>query len=270
MRTHTVQGLLDGLNEFVPFSLAEEWDNVGLMIGDPEAVVSGVLIGLDPCLSLLKEAVASGVNTVVSHHPLIFHPVKSINLATVEGQLISFVIRHELNVIACHTNFDLVAGGVSHILAETLGIEAGKPLVQKKCDADCGFGWIGALTTPQAGEVFLEMIARNLQQPNLLVAGSVPSQVVRVAVCGGSCGDFARIAMGQGADILITSEIKHSQARWAEDAGMCLVDASHFSTENIALTGLQEFICESMDFPEVHLSQIQDRPLRGYRELLEK
>jgi dinuclear metal center YbgI/SA1388 family protein len=259
-----VQGLLDGLNEFAPFSLAEEWDNVGLMIGHPDVVVSGVLIGLDPCLALLAEAVAVGANTVVTHHPLIFHPVTSINLATVEGKLISFALGHGLNIIGCHTNFDLIPAGVSHLLAETLGVEAGGPLVPKKCDVDCGFGWIGTLAEVQSGKDFLEMAAGKLGQPNLLVAGDLPSQVARVAVCGGSCGDFAEIAMKQGADIFITSEIKHSQARWAEDAGICLVDAGHFSTENIALTGLLKFMDESMGVSDVQLSQTQSRPLRDY------
>ncbi len=266
MKNTTVQGLLDRLNEFAPFSLAEKWDNVGLMIGHLETEVSGVLIGLDPCLALFDEAVAMGANTVITHHPLLFHPVKKIDLATVQGQLISFVITHKLNVIGCHTNFDQVVGGVSDLLARKLGVVAGAPL--SKRDDDCGFGWLGELETVLAGDVFLKMVSEKLKQPNMLVAGKVPAQVARIAVCGGSCGGFAELAMQQGADVFITSELKHSQARWAEDAGMCLVDAGHFSTENMALAGLQKFICESTGLPDVQLSKTQDRPLRGYHELI--
>lgn len=264
--TTTVQGLLDGLNEFMPFSLAEKWDNVGLMIGNPTTEVSGVLIGLDPCLSLLKEAVSSPVNTVVTHHPLLFHPLKKIDLTTVQGKLISFAIKNDLNIIGCHTNFDQVAGGVSDLLGRALGIKNGAPLTRKQCESECGFGWLGKLDTPRAGDDFLHMVAEKLKQPNMLVAGAVPAQVSCVAVCGGGCGDLAELAMNKGADIFITSEIKHSQARWAEDAGMCLLDAGHFSTENIALSGLQAYLAESMGMHDVQLSQIQNRPLRGYLE----
>jgi dinuclear metal center YbgI/SA1388 family protein len=262
----TVQGLWDGLNEFAPFSLAEKWDNVGLMVGHPDREVSGVLIGLDPCLALFDEAVAAGVNTVVTHHPLIFHPVKKIDLATVEGRLISFAITHELNIIGCHTNFDVVPDGVSHVLAKKLGIDNGAPLTHIECETECGFGWLGEMTEAMAGPDFLQMVAQQLRQPNILVAGRLPKQVKTVALCGGSCGDFAALAMQRGADVFLTSELKHSQARWAEDAGMCLIDCGHFSTENVALASLQTFIHEVMGVPDVHLSQSQDRPLRGYLE----
>ncbi len=268
MKTATVQGILDGLNDFAPFALAEKWDNVGLMVGHPEADVSGVLIGLDPCLALFEEAVAAGANTVVTHHPLLFHPVKKIDLATVEGRLISFAITRQLNIIGCHTNFDVVVDGVSHVLARVLGIENGKPLTRKEGGAGCGFGWLGEMAAAMAADDFLKMVAEQLQQPNILVAGRVPQQVRNIAVCGGSCGDLAPLAQQQGADVFITSEIKHSQARWAEDAGMCLLDCGHFSTENRALVSLQKFLQGDMELADVHLSQTQDRPLRGYLELV--
>jgi putative NIF3 family GTP cyclohydrolase 1 type 2 len=181
--------------------------------------------------------------------------------------LIAFVISHQLNIIGCHTNFDQILGGVSDLLAQELGVVGGEPLLRKKCDTPCGFGWIGDLAKFVEGAAFVEMVAKTLAQPNLMVAGPVPDVIRRVAVCGGSCGDFAGAAQKQGADVFITSEIKHSQARWAEDAGMCLLDAGHFSTENKTLIGLLNYMVESMGLANVQLSQTQDRPLRGYLEL---
>ncbi len=270
LKTTTVQGLLDGLNDFAPFALAAKWDNVGLMVGHPKAKVEKILIGLDPCMALFEEAVARGVTTVISHHPLIFQPLKRIDIATVAGRLVAFAITKQLNIIGCHTNFDQIAGGISDLLARALGVETGVPLQPAQGDAGCGFGWIGDLATPLAGDAFLHLVAQKLAQPDLLVAGLVPERVCRVAVCGGSCGDFAMAAQDQGADVFITSEIKHSQARWAEDAGMCLVDGGHFSTENMSLVGLQEYLAESMGLADVYLSQRQGRPLRGYLEIIGK
>lgn len=268
MKTTTLQGLLDGLNDFAPFALAEKWDNVGLMIGHPESNVSGVLLGLDPCLALFEEARAASINTVVTHHPLLFHPVKKIDLSTVEGRLISFALRHQLNIIGCHTNFDVVPDGVSHVLAQEIGLGNGETLTRKECETSCGFGWLGTLDKAVGSADFLAMVALKLNQPNILVAGTVPEAIQTVAVCGGGCGDLAPLAQERGADVFITSEIKHSQARWAEDAGMCLIDCGHFSTENVALKSLQGFMTESLGLANVKLSQTQDRPLRGYLEVV--
>lgn len=266
----TVQGLLAELNEFSPFSLAEKWDNVGLMIGHPSATVSGVLLGLDPCLTLLAEAVSRGLNTIITHHPLLFHPVKKIDLATVEGRMIAFVLQHDLNVIACHTNFDQISGGVSELLARRLGVLVGKPLLPKEKGGECGFGFIGDLDSAYSGADFIRMAVKKLDQPNLMIAGEIPEMVNRIAVCGGSCGDLATVALEKGADIFLTSEVKHSLARWAEDAGACLVDGGHFSTENLALVGLYDFLHTSMGSLDVQLTQSQDRPLRGYVEVLQR
>ncbi len=239
-----VKDLLGFLDSYAPFALAENWDNVGLMVGDAAAEVSGVFIGLDATLDLFAEARAAGCNTIINHHPLLFHPPKQILTSTVQGRLIREALLADLHVIACHTNLDVVPGGVNDALASRLGLLDTVPLIGRDCAEDCGFGRLGVLAEAMAGQAFMAHLAAVLEQPDILVAGRLPESIERLAVCGGSCGDFGPQAQAAGAQLLITSEVKHSQARWAEDAGFCLVDCGHFATENVVVPLLYEKIAD--------------------------
>lgn len=263
----TVKDLLDFLDGYAPFSLAESWDNVGLMVGDPTATVSGIFVSLDPTLNVFDEARASGCNTLVSHHPLLFHPLKQILTNTVQGRLLKQALLDDLNIIACHTNLDVVPGGVSDALAAKIGLRETEPLVGRDCSTSCGFGRIGDVDAAMSGHRFLENLRSSLGGPDIMVAGVLPETIARVAVCGGSCGEFGVQAQDRGAQLLITSEVKHSQARWAEEAGFCLVDCGHFATENVVLPILVEKIAAfaGSTLP-VKASASQSRPLRSYSD----
>lgn len=261
----TVKELLAFLDRYAPFSLAESWDNVGLMVGSPATAVSGILVSLDPTLDVFAEAKASGCNTIISHHPLLFQPLKQIITNSVQGRLLRQALLDDLNIIACHTNLDVVPGGVNDALAAQIGMTKTEPLVGRDCATSCGFGRIGVLQEAMAGMQFLQHLGASLNQPDILVAGVVPEKIERVAVCGGSCGEFGPQAQEGGAQALITSEVKHSQARWAEEAGFCLIDCGHYATENVVVPLLREevaaFCGESVP---VKATTRQHRPLRSF------
>lgn len=261
--TLTVQQVLNALDDFAPFSLAADWDNVGLQIGKPTSTVSGICLALDPSCDLLKESCRLGLNTIVTHHPLLFHPLKQLRTDYPLGRMIHQAMINDLTIIACHTNLDVVPHGVSAVLAEVLGLVNCQPLQQMASDPSCGFGRIGKLPTPISGAEFIDQAAQALDQPNISVAGDIPLTVQQVAVCGGSCGELAELANQQGAQIFVSAEIKHSQARWAEDAGICLLDAGHFNTEQVIIPPLANRL-ESLFGKEVPIktSQRQQRPLQ--------
>jgi dinuclear metal center YbgI/SA1388 family protein len=121
--------LVDLLDRLYPFALAEEWDNVGLIVGDSKAEVSGVLMCLDVTHDVLDEAVASGCNVVLTHHPVIFKSIKRLNAAELQGGLVARAFKHGLNLIALHTNLDSAVGGLNDTLCELLGLHDVKPLV---------------------------------------------------------------------------------------------------------------------------------------------
>ena len=234
----TVENLLDILDDIAPFAQAAEWDNVGLMLGDPQQQVSGILLGLDPTRDLLDQAIGRGLNTILTHHPLIFHPLKTVRPDQPLGSLIKKGLGNELNILACHTNLDVVPDGVSDVLARRLGLKNLVPLQQTGPEEHIGYGRLGILTEPQNGSDFLTRLGKTLGLSVLLVAGQVPETVTRVAVCGGSGSELAEAAFAAGADIYLTAEIKHATARWAEANNFCIIDGSHFATENIIIQPL--------------------------------
>lgn len=261
-----LKDLLVYLGQLAPWELAEPWDNVGLMIGDPGQEITGLLIALDPTLQVLEEAILKKANTILTHHPLIFHPLKSINTATPSGQFLKKAFNHEIAVISCHTNLDIISDGVSDALARALDLRNCRPLKPAGTDGKMGFGKIGFLPAPMKGEAFLRHTEQQLNLQGLLLAGPLPQSVSTVAVCGGSGSDFADTALQSGADVYITAELKHSVARWAEDSNFCIIDAGHFATENIMIPALHKKICaffsENNNPVPVFASQIQNSPLR--------
>ncbi|MCF6291051.1 MAG: Nif3-like dinuclear metal center hexameric protein [Desulfobacterales bacterium] len=225
----TVQDILYSIEEIAPSSLAETWDNVGLLVGSPSQEVSGLLVALDPTEEVLNEALARGANTIITHHPLIFHPLKAVVIDEPVGRFLKQALAENIAVVGCHTNLDVIAGGVSDALAAALKLQDTRPLADTA--ADIGFGRIGTLAEPVPGEMLISRVSAALSLPGVNVAGPLPAMVETVAVCGGSGSDLAGAAYRAGAQLYLTGEIKHSTARWAEASGFCLVDGGHFATE---------------------------------------
>ncbi|WP_051309331.1 Nif3-like dinuclear metal center hexameric protein [Desulfogranum japonicum] len=246
-----VHDLLTILQDIAPASLAESWDNVGLLVGSPDTPVTGLLIGLDPCSAVIDEAISNGCNLIITHHPVIFRPLKAVHTHTFPGNVIARAMQHNIALIGCHTNLDATSGGVSDILGQALGLGGMRPLIPNQgksdCLQSCGLGRIGTCATPMSAEAFVSLLYNALSPPWLLEAGLRPNSIETVAVCGGSCGDFAETALQQGADVFITAEIKHSVARWAEEAGLWLIDGGHFATEQPAVPVLGKRLQKEFD-----------------------
>jgi dinuclear metal center YbgI/SA1388 family protein len=238
-----VKDLLAVLDAIAPFGLAEKWDNVGLMAGDPNQPVRGVLAALDPAEDLLREAEAIGTNVILTHHPLIFHPLKSIRLDQPIGRFLAAALRQETAVIGCHTNLDVIRQGVSDELAARLGLVASEPLADfersgEGTEPSIGFGRLGRYPDSLSGPEFLERIFTGLEVAAVQVAGRLPERIDTVAVCGGSGSGLVETAWRLGAQVLVTGEVKHSEARWAEASGFCVIDAGHYPTENVVIPAL--------------------------------
>ena len=233
----TVRDFLTILQHITPEYLAEEWDNVGLLVGDPQQPVHRILLALDPTCALIDQARNGQYDLIITHHPIIFRPLKAIRTDTPAGRFITTAACGHISVIACHTNLDSIQGGVSDHLAQALGLVDSKPLVpsRKGCDLDCGLGRLGIYPAPITADAFLARIRQTCAPPWILEAGPRPDRVATVAVCGGSCSDLAEIAFDLGADVFLTAEVKHSVACWAADAGLWLLDAGHFATESPAM-----------------------------------
>ncbi len=244
-----------------------------MLVGNPSQKVEKILLALDPSSTLIESGAELQCDLIITHHPAIFRPLPSLRTDHPTGHFIARALQENIAVIGCHTNLDSVAGGVSDVLAQNLGLIQTQPLVPSNQDCShekpCGLGRIGSFPTPVSAESFIEKIMHGCSPPWLLEAGPRPNQVKKVAVCGGSCGDFAELAYNMGADAFITAEIKHSVARWAEDARFWIIDGGHFATENPAITvfqkQLQKIAEENNLTVEIILSS-QEAPLRLVEE----
>ncbi|MFT5727635.1 MAG: dinuclear metal center YbgI/SA1388 family protein [Desulforhopalus sp.] len=234
--TARVIDILNNLELKAPFQLAESWDNVGLLIGNPEQHVTGVIAGLDPTNELIDEAINSNCNTIITHHPIIFKPLASINTGTPEGKLLQKILSHNIAVIGCHTNFDSAEEGVSDVLGQRLGLNNLAPLITPSgAPTGTGLGRIGSYEAGLTAAAFTKRLLAALELEGVQVTGPIPEIITTVAVCGGSGSDFAKTAFQQGADVYISAEIKHSTAIWARENEFCIIDGTHYATEKPAV-----------------------------------
>lgn len=245
--TVRVEDILNSLNALAPFNLAEPWDNVGLLVGNPGQEVTAILAGLDPTTSLIDEAIILGANTVITHHPVIFKPLQAINTSAPNGRLLEKALTNRIAIIGCHTNFDSAHDGVSSILAEQLGLDSHAPLIPTSQGnlADSGIGRIGSYRPPLSAVEFLQRVLDVLGQDSVQVAGTLPEKIATVAVCGGSGSEFAVHARTRGAEVYLSAEIKHNTAIWAIESDFCIIDGTHFSTEKPAVAFLVRMLSQA-------------------------
>ena len=341
-RTVRIQDLVGLVHSLFPPSLAEEWDNCGLQIGDPAAQVERVLVALDPTEAALARAVGVGAGMLLTHHPLLLRPLRSVTPVDEAGRVVLAAAREQVAILAAHTNLDRAAGGLNDWLAARLGLATCQPLaagdadllklvvfvpagheepvaealfaagagtiggydrcsfrsagtgtfrpgpgsqpfqgqvgqteaaaelrletilpralVNKALDKlrrahpyeevafdliplanrrpDVGLGRIGRLASPCDLEAFAVQVKAALGCSHLRLAGATPAQVAKVAVCGGSGASLIGEAARQGADVLVTGDVKYHEARLAESLGLALIDAGHFATERLVVPEL--------------------------------
>ena len=229
-----IKELLQTLEGFAPSALAEKWDNVGLLVGSPDNSVTSILIGLDPTLSLVEEAIAISADTIITHHPVIFKPLSAIDTSNPGGLLLQKALSHNINIIGAHTNLDSAVDGVNDVLAGGLGLSNLEPLMPSEEGSASGLGRIGTYPEPVDPREFLNKVFSLLKLESLNVAGTIPEKIRTVAVCGGSGSEFAEQAYKRGADVYLSAEIKHSTAIWAKEVGFAIIDGTHYATEKPA------------------------------------
>ena len=261
MMSVRIHHLLAHLHRLAPPELAEAWDNVGLIAGDGGEEIENVLVCLDVTLAAIDEAIHKNCQAIVSHHPPIFKPLSRIDLAEPTGQILRLALVHGIALIACHTNLDSAAGGVSDALAQALGLHGTSPLQTIPAHANAGLGRIGSFSPPVTAKEFLRRAAAITANPALLVTGILPETISRAAVCGGSGSEFAPLARRLGAEVYLAGEIKHSTALWARDSGFCLIDGGHWGTERLAVDILADWL-HGLDGITVHRAESEQPPFK--------
>lgn len=233
------------LERLAPPALAEDYDNVGLLIGDEHAEVTKVLISLDTDESVAREAAELGAQLVLSHHPLIFRPAKNIIKQSGFGRTVYTLIQNNISLYAMHTNFDSVSGGLGdYFLAQ---ICPQKAFGCMEGEFPNGIGRIAELKDNIPLAVLLEKIKQNFGMEQIRYVGSENTPVRKIAVCNGGGADFTDTAAQMGADVYISGDFKYHHARFAYENRLCLVEIPHYEAEIIFSRYLRERLNKEFD-----------------------
>ena len=228
----TVKDILQFLETIAPAYMKESWDKIGLNCGRLDQPVTTVLVALDPFTHVCHEAKKAGAQLLLTHHALIWEP-GFITDETETGRNTLYLIENHIAHINAHTNLDQAPGGVNDTLAEVLGLENIRLVTPSGLDTNGNpYGLLRQGTVPaQTLEQFLAHVKSVLGCPGLRYINS-GRPVHRVAVGGGSCADFLQQVIDAGCDTFVTSDVKYNQFWEAKEAGIRLIDAGHFYTEN--------------------------------------
>ncbi len=256
-----VREIASAIEEFAPLRLQESYDNAGLQVGDPEAEVSAVLLCLDVTEDILEEARRRSCSMVVSHHPLIFHGLKSLTGADETQRLVMQAFRNNIAIYSAHTNLDSAWDGVSHEMAHTIGVENLRPLEPSEPDGTTGLGVIGDLPATPKLEL-LRRIKDKFQVKCLKYsAGKRQLVVKKVALCGGSGASLIQTAIAAGADMFVTADIKYHDFTGYGDS-ILLADIGHFESELCSERIFSRLIREKFPDMVVYFPESEKNPVK--------
>jgi dinuclear metal center YbgI/SA1388 family protein len=240
------------LENFAPARLAEDWDNVGLLVGDPQQAVRRVMTCLTITPASAAEAVREKVDVIITHHPLPFRPLKQLTTAATPGRLLLDLIRAGIAIHSPHTAFDSALTGINQRLAEGLGLQQIQPLVPNPRDAQqLGSGRFGRFGEPKPLAQVAEVLKRFLNIATLQAVGNSDQLVTQAAVACGSAGSFLQPAMQAGCELLVTGETTFHTCLEAEASGVALLLPGHYASERFAVERLAEVL--ALQFPALNV-----------------
>lgn len=243
------------VEKIAPKSWAEDWDNVGLLVGDASRRVERILLTLDATLEIIEEAKERNAQLILAHHPIMFRPLKNLRSDNQAAQIPIQLLKAEIAYYAAHTNLDQSVYSSSWTLGNTLGLERMEVLVPF-ANEDRGYGIIGYLPTSESLESIVSKIKKYFQtlqlefndlndqnKVELFRLEEKPQQKIRkIAILNGSGGSFIPKAIFKGADLLITGDVDHHGALDAREAGMAVLDIGHFTSEIPMVKTLADYL----------------------------
>ena len=225
------------IQSWAPEEIAWDQDNVGLQVGSAERKVKNILLALDLNMNVVEEAVKKDCNIIITHHPLLFNPLRKIDTDLDKtSRLVEKLIKHNITLFSAHTNLDFTKDGVSFELAKTIKLKNIRFLsIFKSIEkVDYGIGAIGELKDSMNQKEFLSYISNSLGITNFRYTKGKENKIKTVAVCGGSGSEIIPAAVKKGADAFITADIKY-HTFFDNEEKILLIDAGHYETEIFSL-----------------------------------
>ena len=253
----SLQQIINFLRRFAPVELAEEWDNVGLLVGVKAGNVSRIMTCLTLTPDVAREAIEKQADLVVSHHPVMFRPIQRLTDESVEGTMLWEVIRHGIAVYSPHTGYDSAAEGINQQLATLLQLQEVAPLRPLPSAEDTpaeprtafGAGRYGRLPQPVTLGEFLQTVKQQLRIENLQYVGSLDARIEQVGIACGAAAEFLTDAHRLGCQLLLTGEARFHDCLHARGLGMAMVLPGHYASERPAMEVLAGIL--TGEFPEL-------------------
>ncbi|MCR9117960.1 MAG: Nif3-like dinuclear metal center hexameric protein [bacterium] len=251
------------LETFAPHRLAEDWDNVGLLVGDSERACDRVMTCLTVTPATVAEAIDRKADLVVSHHPFPFRPLKRITRETTAGSMLLDLIAAGVAIYSPHTAFDSAKLGINSVFADRLGLINVRPLTPRKDDPDqLGAGRQGEFSEPITIQSLAERLGKFVNISHAKVVGDAQSLVRRVAIACGAAGEFLGPAIEAGNNLLITGETSFHTCLEAEAQNVGLLLTGHFASERFGVEHLAGVVSEAFPEATVWCSETERDPVK--------
>lgn len=211
---------------------AEEWDNVGLLIGDYDKEIKKIQFSLDATIEAIENAISNGVDMIITHHPIIFKAIKNIRQQDALGKKIRELIKKDINVYCIHTNLDSTKNGLNDYVLKKLGYEESKILdfVEEK---DCGIGRVYTLDKEMILSEYIKLIKEKLNISNVrVISKNINRKIKKIALINGSAMSYWRLAKIKNIDLFITGDVGYHDALDALENNLDVLDFGHYESEN--------------------------------------
>lgn len=228
-----VKDIVSILEKKYPKNNAENWDNVGLLVGKLNQEVRKIQFSIDATENAIENAVKNGVDMIITHHPMIFKPIKSVTTMDILGKKIIKLIENKKSLYAMHTNLDSSKGGLNDYILHLLDVKESKIIDVNETDNEAGIGRIYTLSEKVTLEKYAEFIKKKLKIKNIrVICENKEKSIRKIALINGSGMSYWRKVKSLGADLFITGDVGYHEALDAKEAGINIFDIGHFESEN--------------------------------------
>jgi len=246
--------IINVIENTYPKQAALEWDNVGLLVGRTEKKVDKIYVALDATDEVIDAAIASGADMLVTHHPLIFTPMKKITDEHFIGNRVVKLLQHDISYYAMHTNYDVL--GMAKLSGEMLRLHEEDVFEVTDSEQNIGIGRIGKLEREMTLGECCEWVKKAFELPSVRVFGDVNKKVVCAAISPGSGKHMSDVAIEKGADVLITGDIDHHEGIDAVSRGLAIIDAGHYGLEYIFIEDIVKYLKQNLKKVTVEQAEI--------------
>jgi dinuclear metal center YbgI/SA1388 family protein len=248
------------LESLAPLSLQASYDNAGLIVGNEEQEITGILICLDSVEDVLEEAIQKSCNLVIAHHPIVFRGLKKLNGKNYVERTLIKAIKNDIAIYAAHTNLDSIYAGVNAKICEKIGLINRKILAPNKPDVQTGAGMIAELPQNMVAQEFLAYLKQKMNLNVIRHTNLLDKEIRKVALCGGAGSFLLPQAIAQQADIFITGDFKYHEF-FDADKQIIIADIGHYESEIFTNELFLEMLAPQFPTIQIYTSQVNTNPI---------